>query len=127
MTLTLNTKLYVSIPEEIKCPLEQMDHFLDTFLETYTVMWVSGRLCHAKPENLTVTVKGRRIVSRSESQGASSRLLQKTSKKIGCPASMKTTYYKNDPGNVVFTFQKQYNHAVGAKEDFCLLPVSKNK
>ncbi|KAI8091662.1 hypothetical protein BDF21DRAFT_318918, partial [Thamnidium elegans] len=56
----------------------------------------------------------------------SSRPLQKTSKKIGCPASMIVTCYKNDPGNVVFTFQKQHNHTVGTKEDFCLLPVSKS-
>ncbi|KAG2237682.1 hypothetical protein INT48_009620, partial [Thamnidium elegans] len=42
-----------------------------------------------------------------------------------CPASMKVTCYKDDPSNVVFTFQKQHNHTVGTKEDFCFLPVSK--
>ncbi|KAI8085587.1 hypothetical protein BDF21DRAFT_415538 [Thamnidium elegans] len=46
-------------------------------------------------------------------------------KKIGSPASMKVTCYKDDPHNVVFTFQKQYNYEVETKGDFCLLPASK--
>lgn len=38
---------------------------------------------------------------------------------------MKVTCFKDDPKNVVFTFQKEHNNEVGTRDDFSYLPVSK--
>ncbi|CEG81621.1 hypothetical protein RMATCC62417_15799 [Rhizopus microsporus] len=53
------------------------------------------------------------------------RVVQKISKKIGRPATMKFAYYKSKPKEVVFTFINDHNHGhIDSKGDFQYLPVS---
>lgn len=142
---TPQIKPYIAIPEEIKVPLDQMDQVIETFPDKYAVVWIAGKFYQStNHETRTEPVKRRRITQHSwyktffchrggekEITGprktitSKKRPRQKASKKIGCPAGMRITCYKKDPENVVFTFKNQHNHAVGTKEDFCLLPVSK--
>ncbi|KAI8986983.1 hypothetical protein BDB01DRAFT_702340, partial [Pilobolus umbonatus] len=60
----------------------------------------------------------------NNNSGAVQRPVQKKSKKIGCPATMKTTCFKNDPDNVAIKHNGEHNHAVGSPDDLQHLPFS---
>ncbi|KAI8989536.1 hypothetical protein BDB01DRAFT_718301, partial [Pilobolus umbonatus] len=62
--------------------------------------------------------------SNDDNSGAVQRTVQKKSKKIGFPATLKVTCFKNDPDNVVIKHNGEHNHAVGSLDNLRHLPLS---
>ncbi|KAI8986547.1 hypothetical protein BDB01DRAFT_834520 [Pilobolus umbonatus] len=137
---------YSPIPPTMTVPTVSLESVIDAAVAKHGVRWIITTIRRAKKSEAPVRAEDGQLLrkkktvdyefvkyyacnrhgtfKKANNSGAVQRPVQKKSKKIGCPATLKVTCFKNDPDNVVIKHNGEHNHAVGSPDDLQHLPLS---
>ncbi|KAI8988751.1 hypothetical protein BDB01DRAFT_888721 [Pilobolus umbonatus] len=119
---------YSPIPPTMTVPTVALKSVIDAVVAKHGVRWVITITRKAKEAEASVRAEDGQPLRKKKTvdyEFVNCQLpVQKKSKKIGCPATLKVTCFKNDPDNVVIKHNGENNHAVGSPDNLRPLPLS---